>query len=111
MKEALETLVKILAPFAPHICEELWQTMGGPGSIHHQPWPVFDPKALVVAEVEVVVQINGKVRGRIIVPVGTGQEELLALARQERKIRDYLEQGEVRKVILIPDKLLNLVVK
>lgn len=111
MKEALESLVSMLAPFAPHICEELWQVLGGPGSIHHQPWPVFDPKALVVAEVEVVVQINGKVRGRITVPVGTGQEELLALARRESKIEDYLQQGEILKVILVPDKLLNLVVK
>ncbi len=112
LREALEALVAMLAPFAPHICEELWQgALGGAGSVHQQPWPRFNPEALVVAEVEVVVQINGKVRGRITVLVGSGEEELVEAARREERIAGYLEKGRLVKVISVPDKLLNLVVK
>ncbi len=112
MQEALDTLVTMLAPFAPHICEELWQeALVREGSVHRRPWPRFNPEALVVEEVEVVVQVNGKVRGRITVPVGTGDEDLVAAARQEGRIAEYLAQGHLIKVISVPDKLLNLVIK
>ncbi len=110
LKESFKQLLLMLAPFAPHMTEELWQKMGEKTSIHLMPWPEYDSSALEVSEVEVVVQINGKVRGRIKVPVGTTEKELLTLARQESKVQKYLEAGEIRKIITVPDKLLNLVV-
>ena len=101
----------MLAPFAPHMTEELWQKIGEKTSIHLMPWSEYDPSALEVTEVEVVVQINGKVRGRINVPAGTTEKELLTFARRESKVQKYLADGEIRKIITVPDKLLNLVVK
>ncbi len=110
LKESFKQLLLMLAPFAPHMTEELWQKIGEKTSIHLMPWSEHDPSALEVTEVEVVVQVNGKVRGRINVPAGTMAKELLSLARQEGKIQKYLENGEIRKIITVPDKLLNLVV-
>ncbi|RJX28798.1 MAG: leucine--tRNA ligase [Dethiobacter sp.] len=109
--QVLETIVIILAPFAPHICEELWHRCGFTGSVHRQQWPSFDPKLLQVDEAEVVIQVNGKVRGRIIVPVNSSGEELLEEAHKNEKVRPYLEGKEVLKAITVPGKLVNIVVR
>ncbi len=111
LAETLKNLVLMLAPFAPHIAEEMWRDLGEKDSIHMQPWPQYNPEALKVDKVEVVVQINGKVRGRITVPTGAKEDEMLKAARGEEKIEKYLAEGEIRKVIAVPNKLLNLVVK
>ena len=87
MKEALEILVLMLAPFAPHISEELWHRCGHEESVHLQKWPDFDPLALAVEETEVVIQVNGKVRGRILVPSDSSEDELLERARSNEKVR------------------------
>ncbi|MDW7651884.1 MAG: leucine--tRNA ligase [Bacillota bacterium] len=111
MAESLELLVLMLAPFAPHLGEEMWQQLGKPGSVHSQPWPAYDPAVLEVAEVEIVVQVNGKVRGRLTVPAGLDAEKMHALAVSDSRIEQFVEEKQVMKVITVPDKLINLVVR
>lgn len=111
VKEALELLVIMLAPFAPHITEELWQVLGHTDSVHRQSWPRVDEQALVAEEITLVVQINGKVRDRVNVPAGLSvqeqQEAVLALP----KVKSWLEGKTVVKVIPVPNKLVNIVIK
>ncbi len=111
LQELLRTLTLLLAPFAPHLAEEAWQTLGCGGSVHQQPWPDFDPKALALEEVEVVIQINGKVRGRMQVPAGAVAEKLLERARGQQRIGELLEGKQVLRQIIVPDKLINIVVR
>lgn len=111
MMEAIDNLLLMLAPFVPHISEEMWHMTGHEGSIHQQSWPVYDPEALVRQQVEVVVQINGKVRDRIMMPAGSSEEEMKATAMAVPKIASSIEGKNVVKVITIPDKLVNIVVK
>ncbi|HWJ02589.1 MAG TPA: leucine--tRNA ligase, partial [Verrucomicrobiae bacterium] len=111
VKEAVSTVVICLAPFAPHIAEELWQSLGHGDSVHLQSWPDYDPAALVQDEVVVVVQVNGKVRDRLTVPSGLDAKALEAAAMAEPKITNLLEGKHVVKVICVPGKLVNIVVK
>ena len=111
MKEALEILVLMLAPFAPHLGEELWQRLGHQPSVHLQNWPTFDHTALQVAEVEIVVQINGKVRDHLMVPTGLTREALQELALASEKIAQQVQDKQIVKVIAVPDKLVNVVVR
>ena len=107
----LETITILLAPFAPHISEELWHRCGHEESVHLQKWPDFDPLALAVEETEVVIQVNGKVRGRILVPSDSSEDELLERARSNEKVRPYLEEKKIVKTITVPGKLVNIVVR
>ena len=111
LRESMETLIIILAPFAPHISEELWQLCGYTTSVHRQEWPAYEPRYLEVNEVEVVIQVNGKVRGRMVVPSAAGEEELLEAARGHEKVLPFLDGKEIKKIIAIPGKLVNIVVK
>ncbi|MDN5347294.1 MAG: leucyl-tRNA synthetase [Clostridia bacterium] len=111
VKEGLSTLIILLAPFAPHIAEELWQGIGREGSVHLESWPVYDPEALVQEEVTVVVQINGKVRDRIQVAAGLSEAELKKEALSRDKIAALLAGQQVVKVIVVPDKLINVVAR
>uniref|UniRef100_A0A7C2IEV5 Leucine--tRNA ligase n=1 Tax=Ammonifex degensii TaxID=42838 RepID=A0A7C2IEV5_9THEO len=111
LREAIETLVILLAPFAPHISEELWGRLGHQESIHRQSWPGYDPALLVQEKVTVVVQINGKVRGRILVPPAAAPEEMEGEALREPRIRQLIAGKTVVKVVAVPGKLVNLVVK
>ena len=106
--EALRALMLLLAPIAPFLTEELWGRMGEDGSVHDQRFPEADPALLVRDEIEVPVQVNGKLRGRVVVAPGTGRDELEAAARAE--VAAHLT-GEVMKVIVVPDRMVNLVVK
>ncbi|MCA1903234.1 MAG: leucine--tRNA ligase [Cyanobacteria bacterium KgW148] len=110
-KEGIETLLLLLAPFAPHITEELWQMLGHDRSIHLEPLPVVDPSALVVDEITLVIQINGKVRGNIVVPAKDGNDRGLLedYARKSEAAQRYLEGKTVKKVIAVPGKLVNFV--
>jgi len=108
-REGVNKLVVLMAPFAPHITEELWEMTGGEGSVHRQKWPVFDEKFLVRDMITVVVQVNGKVRSRIQVPSGTGEEELKGLALDDERVRAYTDGRSIQKVIVVPDKLVNVV--
>ena len=109
--EAITHLLLLLAPFAPHITEELWEITGHEGSIHVQSWPAYDPQALVQEEVEMVVQINGKVRDRMMVPAEATQQEIQDMAVSLSKIQEFIKGKNVVKVIVVPKKLVNIVVK
>ena len=108
--EAMETLLALLAPIAPHVTEELWQRRGHEASIHLQPWPEADPEAARDETTTLVVQVNGKVRDRVDVPVDISEEAAVEMAMAAERIQQWLEQGEVRKVIARPPKLVNIVV-
>jgi len=111
IKEAVENLLLMLAPFAPHITEELWERIGNKGSIHLMPWPKYDEEAILEEEVEVVVQINGKVRAKIVVPADISEDELKSKALSNEKVMSYIENKEIVKIITIPQKLVNIVIK
>jgi len=111
LAEAIEKMLLILAPFVPHITEELWERIGKAGSIHEQRWPDYDEDALEVDEIEIVVQINGKVKGKLIVPVDASNEEILNTAKEDSKIKSFIEGKTIVKEIVVPGKLVNIVVK
>jgi leucyl-tRNA synthetase len=101
----------VLAPFAPHIAEELWQSMGHSESLAQEPWPAYDPALIAEETVELAVQVNGKVRAKITVPVGASKEECVAAAKADAKIAELLAGKTVVKEIVAPGRLVNLVVK
>lgn len=106
---ARRTLVLLLAPFAPHLAEELWARIGGEFSVHTQPWPDHDPAALVEDEVDVVVQIDGRARDRVRVPVDIDDREIVDVAMARDRIRELLAGRTVARTVYVPGKLLNLV--
>ncbi|HZO96907.1 MAG TPA: leucine--tRNA ligase [Gaiellaceae bacterium] len=106
---AAETAVSLIQPYAPHVAEELWQRLGHE-RLWAEPWPVADPAMLARDTVELVVQVNGKVRDRLQVPAGLPDEELVTLARGSERVRAHLDGGEPRRVFVVPDKLVNFVV-
>lgn len=109
-RAALEPLVLMVAPLAPHLAEELWQRLGHEGSLAHGPFPVADPAYLVEDTVEYPVQVNGKVRGRITVPADADKIAVEQLARADEKVLAFLAGAEPKKVIVVPGRLVNLVV-
>ncbi|BCQ33872.1 leucine--tRNA ligase [Erwinia rhapontici] len=110
MQEALLAVVRMLNPFTPHASFVLWQALGGAGDIDNAPWPQADDAAMVEDSLLVVVQVNGKVRGKITVAADANQEQVQARAAQEHLVAKYLDGVTIRKVIYVPGKLLNLVV-
>ncbi|EMU6157688.1 leucine--tRNA ligase [Yersinia enterocolitica] len=110
LQEALLAVVRMLYPFTPHVCFSLWQALGGEGDIDTAPWPIADEQAMVEDSKLVVVQVNGKVRGRITVPADATEQQVRERAGQEHLVAKYLDGVTVRKVIYVPGKLLNLVV-
>ncbi|WP_431022531.1 leucine--tRNA ligase [Erwinia rhapontici] len=110
MQEALLAVVRMLNPFTPHVSFVLWQALGGAGDIDNAPWPQADDAAMVEDSLLVVVQVNGKVRGKITVAADANQEQVQARAAQEHLVAKYLDGVTIRKVIYVPGKLLNLVV-
>jgi leucyl-tRNA synthetase len=106
---ALRVLVQLLNPFAPHIAEELWQIVGGEGDLAHRPWPEFDPSALIEDEVEIPVQVNGKLRDKVTVPRETDAAAIEALALDLPKVKEHTAGKEIRKVVVVPGKLVNIV--
>ncbi|HKY61810.1 MAG TPA: leucine--tRNA ligase [bacterium] len=111
LSETLDALVLLLSPFVPHFSEEAWKSLGHPRSLLETAWPSFDPEALVAETVTVIVQVNGKLRGRIELPPQVTEEEVKKLVDSDEKIRAHLEGKELVKTIFVPGKLLNLVVK
>jgi leucyl-tRNA synthetase len=111
MAEVIEKLALMLEPFAPFLAEELWEEQGRRGPLFHHPWPAYDPELAREEKAEVVIQVNGKVRGRIYVAFGTSREALERHALGDAKIRSLLDGRQVVKVIVVPDKLVNIVVK
>jgi len=107
--EGIQTLIRLLAPFAPHISEELWSIINYNESVHKQVWPIPDQDALVVDEITLVIQFMGKTRGTIQVPVTNDKEVLEKYARESDLAQRYLEGKEIKKVIVVPGKLVNFV--
>jgi len=105
----MEGFVLLLSPFAPHISEELWKLLGHNDTLAYEPWPQFDEALTVDATVEIPIQIMGKVRSKIIVPRGMPKDELLTLAKSDPKILEQLDGKQIRKEIVVPDRLVNIV--
>lgn len=110
LKEAIETTVILLAPMTPHLAEELWQMIGQRESIHKEKWPTYQEEYLVLDEVEIAVQINGKIKGKMVVPTSYSKEELEKEVLSDPRLEDWKAGKEVRKVIVVPGKLVNIVV-
>jgi leucyl-tRNA synthetase len=109
MCEAIETTALLLSPFVPHFAEELWEALGNRDSIMKNPWPDYDREAVLEEEILIVVQVNGKLRDRITIPASYGEEEVKAWALKSEKIQKLMEGKEVKRVILVPQKLVNIV--
>jgi len=109
--DTVTDLLKLLAPFAPHLAEELWEKMGGPYSIFSQEWPKWDEKALVRDETEIVIQLNGKIKEKVMVPSGLDKTQTEEAVMKNGKVAALLEGKTVVKVIAVPGRLVNIVVK
>jgi len=109
-QETVDTYLLLLAPVAPHIAEELWTIRNKPYSIHQQEWPEWDPSIVLEDSLTLVVQINGKVRDKIEVPAGLSDDELQSIALSSEKTKKWTENKELRKVIVVKGKLVNIVI-
>ncbi|MBQ1889368.1 MAG: class I tRNA ligase family protein, partial [Selenomonas sp.] len=110
-REMAVNLVKMLAPFAPHITEELWSHLFGEGSVHQQKWPSYDEAAMKQDEIEIVLQINGKVRDKIMVSPDLTREAMEKAVMELPRAKELTEGKQIVKVICVPKKLVNIVVK
>ena len=110
-KEAMEKFVLLLSPFAPHVAEELWEMLGHEDTLAYEPWPEYDENLLREDSIEIPVQIGGKLKGKILVPTGSDQAAMEALARSDGKIAEQLAGKTVVKVIVVPGRMVNFVVK
>ncbi len=110
LQEALRAVVVLLSPFVPHVCEEMWEALGGSPGMVKMPWPSYDPELLVEDQVLIVIQVNGKKRGEVTVPADASEEQVKAAALAEANVRRFVEGKTLRKSVLVPGKLLNLVV-
>src|SRR5262249_12957179 len=106
-----ENFTLMLAPFAPHIAEELWLALGHTKSLARRPWPTFDPAKLVESTLELPVQVNGKLRDKITVPADADESTILAAAEIAEKVRPWLAGKQMKKRLYVPKKLVNLVVQ
>jgi len=110
VRGASDALILLIAPFAPHFAEELWESLGNTGSIANAAWPRHDPSAIVATEVTIVIQVNGKVRGKLTLPAGTSDMDIEAAALADPKVREHTGGKPPRKVIVVPGRLVNIVV-
>ena len=110
LSSAMATVLAMLFPFTPHMCEEVWQELGHADSLDDVRWPSWSEEALKRDVVTVVVQVNGKLRGKVEVPAGSSSEELEKAALAERSVQNHMAGKTVRKVIVVPGKLVNIVV-
>lgn len=106
---AVETLLLLLSPFAPHLCEELWERLGHSGSIFQTPWPAYDPVVITAEEIMVVVQIDGKVRSRLVMPADADDAAMRGTALADERVKGWLEDRSIQKVVVVPKKLVNIV--
>ena len=111
MQQVITIFVFLLAPFAPYLAQEIWAELGKEGPVFRQTWPAFDPELARETDVEIPVQINGKIRARVTVPTGLDKVALEAAVRADEKVVAALEGKAIVKVIAVPDKLVNVVVK
>jgi leucyl-tRNA synthetase len=107
--EAIETLILLLSPGAPHSADELWEMIGKEGFTYHQEWPKFDPKLAIEDTVTYAIQVNGKLRDNMEMPRGSAESDVVASAQSRAKVRAHTDGKTVRKVIFVPDRLVNIV--
>jgi len=110
-KDSLKALLQLIAPFAPHLAEEMWESLGGQPSIVNQPWPQARKELLVTEEITIVFQVNGKLRGQGQFPTNADKNTILSAAKADAKVQSFLEGKEIVKEIYVPGKLVNLAVK
>jgi leucyl-tRNA synthetase len=110
-KSAMERFVLILSPYAPHLAEELWRLLGHEQTLAYEPWPAFDPELLKDADVEIAVQILGKLRHRLTIPADADKDQIEALARADKKVQELIGEKQIVKVVVAPGRLINFVVK
>jgi leucyl-tRNA synthetase len=108
-REAIETAVLLLSPFVPHFSEELWEALGNLEFIIKHSWPDYDREAVLVEEILIVIQVNGKLRDRMTIPASYGEEEVKTWALRSERIQKLIQGKEVKRVILVPQKLVNIV--
>jgi len=111
LRETLETLVLLLSPFTPHVCEELWARLGHAESLVRHAWPTFDAEVAREDKVELAVQVNGKVRGRVVVPREAGEDQIRARALAEPRVAEHVEGKQMVKFVVVPGRLVSMVVK
>ena len=109
-KECMDVIPKLISPFAPHFAEEMWERAGGKGLVMQSVWPTFDPALIKETMVTIVVQVNGRVRDRLEVAADINMEEAQKMALKLPKIQSYVDGKQVRKVVTVPQKLINIVV-
>jgi leucyl-tRNA synthetase len=109
-RDSFSRFVRILAPFAPHLAEEIWERMGHTDGIALQPWPSWEEAKLAVDTITIAVQVNGKLRGQVVVPVDVTPTDVLAAARADEGVAKFLANKTLRREIYVPGRLVNLVV-
>ena len=109
MSEALETLILLVSVGAPHTADEIWESLGKEGFTYHANWPIYNEELAKESEVTIAVQVNGKLRDTLLVAAGTDDETLKSMAQASEKVLIYTEGKEVKKVIVIPGRLVNIV--
>ena len=109
VQEAVETVILLLGPFCPHITEELWSLLGHEQSVFREPWPVANAAALTRDEVTLVVQVDGKVRSRLVVEVGTARDRIERLALDDDKVRPWVASRRIARVVVVQNRLVNIV--
>ena len=110
MAELIYSLIVMMAPFTPHLSEELFSALGKESSVHLESWPKVDETALVVDEVEIVIQVNGKLKDRLLAGVSESKESVLAKAKDLPKVKEALTGKTIKKEIVVPGKLINIVI-
>jgi leucyl-tRNA synthetase len=106
----LRAIVMMLSPIIPHTCHALWRALGEQGALVDATWPAVDDSALGRSEVEIVVQVNGRLRARVVMPAGADREAIEAAALAEANVQKFIDGKAIRKVVVVPDKLVNVVV-
>ncbi|MEY8193222.1 MAG: class I tRNA ligase family protein, partial [Cycloclasticus sp.] len=109
-QECLDSIVLMLSPIIPHVCDALWQALGHSDALLDAAWPTFDASALVLDELQMMVQVNGKLRGKITVAASADKQSIEELALAEDNVRKFIADKAVRKVIVVPKKLVNIVI-
>jgi leucyl-tRNA synthetase len=110
VRETVEAVILLLAPLVPHVTEELWEELGHQGSLANASWPAYDPVVAAEEEITIVIQVNGKVRSRIVVPADEDGEKIIAMALGDEKMGKFIEGKKILKKVYVPKRLVNIVV-
>jgi leucyl-tRNA synthetase len=110
LKFSIERCLLLLSPFSPHIAEELWEAAGNTPSVFDRQWPAWDEEAAKEETIELVIQVNGKVRSKIMMPAGTSDDEIRRISLEDGKIREAVSGREIKKLIVVKGKLVNIVI-